>query len=161
MMAYEKPDSLNKQVGGDHYARMAMQPVELIEGGECSFLAGCVIKRLCRFDAPGGKGVQDLEKVCHEIELLLQLRYKALVKMADDLYSDQFDETRFKSEHEFDVDLLDRFLVKNRFTSELRGHVIDLVFWADQLRGLPEWRDEAVLLFSAAWIGTVELKKSL
>jgi hypothetical protein len=71
----KKMKVLKKQVGGDHYKNFAIQPVEFIDANKISFLEGCAIKRLVRHDKPTGKGREDIEKVIHECELLLELRY--------------------------------------------------------------------------------------
>jgi hypothetical protein len=63
---------LERQVGGDHYRHFEIQPVEFITRNKLSFLQGCIIKRICRYDRPGGKGLEDLNKVIHEVELLIQ-----------------------------------------------------------------------------------------
>lgn len=67
--------ALSIQVGGSHYKDCAIQPVEFIEANKLGFLEGCAIKRLARHDKPTGKGRQDIEKVIHEMQLLLELRY--------------------------------------------------------------------------------------
>lgn len=67
-------DPFDKQEGGDHYKGMAIQPVEFIEKNDLSFLEGCIIKRICRYDRKNG--VEDLKKAIHEIELLIKLRYE-------------------------------------------------------------------------------------
>lgn len=61
------------QVGGAHYPKDAIQPVEFIESNSLPFLEGCVIKRMVRH---GNKnGVEDLDKAIHEIQLIKELRY--------------------------------------------------------------------------------------
>lgn len=65
--------ALDRQIGGSHYKHFAIQPVEYSHKNQLGFLAGCVVKRICRFNMPSGKGLQDLEKVIHELELLQQL----------------------------------------------------------------------------------------
>ena len=60
----------DKQVGGGHYKDFAIQPVEFITRNNLGFLEGCVIKRMCRWQAKGG--VEDLRKAIHEIELLIE-----------------------------------------------------------------------------------------
>lgn len=67
--------AIDIQIGGEHYKNCAIQPVQFIEANKLSFLEGCVIKRLCRHDR-GGKGIQDIEKAIHELQLILELRYK-------------------------------------------------------------------------------------
>lgn len=69
-------NALSQQVGGDHYRNCAIQPVEYIEANDLKFLEGCVVKRVTRHDKPTGKGRQDIEKAIHELQLLLQLRYR-------------------------------------------------------------------------------------
>jgi len=65
-------NALDKQVGGNHYKGFQMQPIELITNLNLSFLQGCVIKRICRYDRQGGKGNEDLNKILHEIELIVE-----------------------------------------------------------------------------------------
>jgi len=57
------------QVGGEHYKNFAIQPAEFSTRNGLGFLEGCVVKRVCRY-ARGGKGVEDLDKAIHELELL-------------------------------------------------------------------------------------------
>ena len=68
-------NALEVQVGGDHYKDSKIQPVEFIEANELGFLEGCMVKRLTRHNKDSGKGREDIEKVIHEAQLLLQLRY--------------------------------------------------------------------------------------
>ncbi len=67
--------ALDVQIGGHHYKDCKIQPVEFIEANGIGFLEGCVIKRLARHGKPTGKGMQDIEKSIHELQLLLQFRY--------------------------------------------------------------------------------------
>ncbi len=62
---------LDKQVGGDHYKDAAIQPITYITANNLNFLEGCVVKRVTRWRVDGGKGVEDLKKAIHEIELLI------------------------------------------------------------------------------------------
>lgn len=64
---------LDVQVGGGHYKDFEIQPVEFITRNKLGFLEGCVIKRICRFRAKNGR--EDLEKIKHEIDLLIELEY--------------------------------------------------------------------------------------
>jgi len=65
--------ALDVQVGGDHYKNFKIQPVEFITKNKLSFLQGCIVKRICRFNVPGGKGAVDLQKIKHEIDLIIEL----------------------------------------------------------------------------------------
>lgn len=69
----EQPQALSVQVGGAHYKDFVIQPVEFITRNKLGFLEGCVIKRICRFRAKNGR--EDLEKIKHEIDLLIELEY--------------------------------------------------------------------------------------
>lgn len=64
---------LDKQIGGDHYKTMKIQPVEYIVANNLNFLEGNVIKYITRHRAKGGKA--DVEKVIHYCELILKTEY--------------------------------------------------------------------------------------
>lgn len=70
----EEEKALNSQVGGDHYKDFPIQPIEFILKNDLDFLQGCVVKRICRYNKPGGKRVEDLQKIKHEIDLLIELK---------------------------------------------------------------------------------------
>lgn len=69
---------LQVQIGGSHYKDCKIQPIEYIEGNQLAFLEGCVVKRVTRHNKPSGKGRQDIEKAIHELQLLLELRYRGV-----------------------------------------------------------------------------------
>lgn len=59
-------DALRKQVGGEHYKKLAIQPAEFIADKYYNFFVGNVVKYLTR---DKGKRLEDLEKAYHYIEL--------------------------------------------------------------------------------------------
>jgi hypothetical protein len=61
--------SFKKQVGGSHYKKYKIQPVEFLIKNNIGFVEGNIIKYLLRFKEKGG--VQDLLKAKHYIELLI------------------------------------------------------------------------------------------
>jgi hypothetical protein len=61
--------SFKKQVGGSHYKKYKIQPVEFIIKNNIGFVEGNIIKYVLRFKEKGG--VQDLNKAKHYIELLI------------------------------------------------------------------------------------------
>ena len=67
------PDPLDVQIGGDHYRQFPIQPIEFITRNRLGFIQGDVVKRICRFNQPGGKGLQDLLKIKHEIDCLIKI----------------------------------------------------------------------------------------
>lgn len=62
--------NLQRQVGGDHYSKMKVQPTELITELKCSFYQGNIIKYLSRYKSKNGK--QDLEKVIHYAQIAIE-----------------------------------------------------------------------------------------
>jgi hypothetical protein len=61
--------SYKKQVGGNHYKKYKIQPIEFIIKNNIGFVEGNIIKYVLRFKEKGG--VQDLLKAKHYIELLI------------------------------------------------------------------------------------------
>ena len=66
----ESVSAFDKQIGGDHYKQLAIQPLEFIERNRLGFAAGNVIKYLCRYRTKGG--LEDLEKARHYLDLMIQ-----------------------------------------------------------------------------------------
>ena len=67
------PDALKTQVGGDHYKKLKIQPVEFIHANEIDFLSGNVIKYISRHNDKNGAA--DVRKAIHYCQLILQLQY--------------------------------------------------------------------------------------
>lgn len=63
--------ALDKQVAGDHYKNLAIQPVEFIHANGIGYMEGNVIKYVTRWRKKNG--IADLEKARHYIDLLIQL----------------------------------------------------------------------------------------
>lgn len=63
--------SLEVEVGGDHYKKYKIQPVEFFYYNNVPFLEGNIIKYVMRWRDKNG--VQDLEKARHYIDLLIEL----------------------------------------------------------------------------------------
>ena len=63
-------DPYDKQVGGDHYQTMKIQPAEFVNKNKLLFAEGNAIKYICRHVNKGGK--QDLEKAIHYLQNELQ-----------------------------------------------------------------------------------------
>lgn len=78
MNSYQNPPkdevsttALDKQVAGNHYKDLAIQPVEYIHANNIGYMEGNVIKYVSRWRAKNG--LADLEKAKHYIELLIEL----------------------------------------------------------------------------------------
>lgn len=63
----------SRQVGGDHYKDMSIQPIEFVLANNLGFCEGNVIKYICRYASKNGE--QDLDKVIHYVELLKEHHY--------------------------------------------------------------------------------------
>ena len=62
--------SFKKQVGGNHYLKYKISPVEFIIKNNIGFVEGNIIKYILRFKEKGG--AEDLQKAKHYIELLIE-----------------------------------------------------------------------------------------
>jgi hypothetical protein len=61
----------DKQIGGKHYKEYKIQPIEFITKNKLSFIQGCIIKYICRFE--NKNGIEDLEKIKHYCDLQIQM----------------------------------------------------------------------------------------
>ena len=64
--------ALDTQIGGDHYKKHKIQPVEYITKNNLSFLEGCIVKRFTRYQDQEDP-LKDLDKIKHEIDLIEEL----------------------------------------------------------------------------------------
>lgn len=72
--------ALKTQIGGDHYMKLQIQPVEYIHANNIPFIEGCIIKYATRWRDKGG--LKDLEKIKHFVNLLIELEDKKEGKKA-------------------------------------------------------------------------------
>ena len=70
-MEGKEKSALDEQVGGDHYKKLGIQPVELIRDINANFFQGNVIKYITRYKDKNG--IKDLEKAKHYLELMKEL----------------------------------------------------------------------------------------
>ena len=61
----------NKQVGGDHYKKYVIQPVDFIAKNNIPYIEGNIIKYLLRWRDKNG--IEDLDKIVHYVELLKEI----------------------------------------------------------------------------------------
>ena len=69
---YLEGSKLKEQVGGDHYSKLAIQPVTYINANGLNYLQGNVIKYVTRYKDKG-KPLEDLQKAQHYIQMLIEL----------------------------------------------------------------------------------------
>jgi len=65
--------ALDTMVGGDHYRGGSIQPIEFIQSNNLGFIEGNIIKYAARHDKKNG--AEDIKKVIHYAQLLLELKY--------------------------------------------------------------------------------------
>lgn len=63
--------ALEKQVSGNHYKSLKIQPIQYIHANDLPFAEGSIIKYVTRWRDKGG--IADLEKAKHFLELLIEL----------------------------------------------------------------------------------------
>jgi hypothetical protein len=66
--------ALDIQIGGEHYRKMKIQPIEFIHANELDFLQGNVVKYITRHK--NKNGAADVRKALHYCQLILELQYK-------------------------------------------------------------------------------------
>lgn len=66
-------DSLDKQVDGNHYKGMKIQPAQFINENNLLFAEGNAIKYICRHKLKGKR--KDIEKAIHYLEMILERDY--------------------------------------------------------------------------------------
>lgn len=71
----KRTSALHVQVGGEHYKKFKIQPVEYITANKIPFCEGCAIKYISRWRDKGG--IADLEKAKHFIDLIIELEKNA------------------------------------------------------------------------------------
>jgi hypothetical protein len=69
-----------RQVGGDHYKAMEIQPLEYIVKNDIGYLEGNVIKYVSRYQAKNG--LEDLKKAKHYLNILIELEVEKLTNDA-------------------------------------------------------------------------------
>lgn len=63
----------SKQVGGDHYTKGNIQPIEYIQANELPFEEGSIVKYVTRHK--NKNGAEDIKKIIHYCEFILERDY--------------------------------------------------------------------------------------
>jgi hypothetical protein len=63
--------AVDVQVGGDHYRKLPIQPMEYIQKNKLNFCEGSIVKYATRWRDKGG--LQDLLKIKHCVDLLIEI----------------------------------------------------------------------------------------
>ena len=81
----QEPNPLDKQVGGSHYKKWKIQPLEFVEANKLSWFGFVILKYLFRIESKTTsveKQVEDLDKIIH-YSRLKQLFLTQDIKEAD------------------------------------------------------------------------------
>ena len=62
-------ESFDKQIGGDHYKKLKIQPTEYILANKLGFVEGNIVKYISRWRDKNG--IEDLEKIIHYAQILI------------------------------------------------------------------------------------------
>lgn len=65
--------ALDRQVGGSHYKHYKIQPYEFFVMNQIPHHKSAIIRRILRYDHPTGHGREDLEKIKHEVDLIIEI----------------------------------------------------------------------------------------
>jgi hypothetical protein len=65
--------AFQSQVGGTHYKQFKIQPYTFFFENKIPHHKAAIIRRILRYDHPTGKGKEDLEKIRHEVDLIMEL----------------------------------------------------------------------------------------
>lgn len=68
-----KTSAMAIQVGGSHYKDFKPEPFEFFHTNNIPFHKADIIKRILRYDKPTGKGHEDLRKIIHECQMIMEL----------------------------------------------------------------------------------------
>lgn len=70
----EIASAFTEQVGGNHYKKTKLQPMDYITANKLGFVEGSVVKYITRYADKGG--AEDLKKIIHYTRMLLESEYK-------------------------------------------------------------------------------------
>lgn len=68
------PPAHKEQVGGDHYKKMSIQPIEYIMANKLGYCEGNIVKYISRWRDKGG--VEDLRKIKQYVDFLIEQETK-------------------------------------------------------------------------------------
>jgi chromosome segregation ATPase len=125
-----------KQIGGDHYQSMEIQPSEFINKNNLPFAEGNAIKYLCRHKQKGQK--QDLEKAIHYCQMAIDRDYPKKEKTVSEKLQDELEPIKdFLEEAEKEKKELEESYKESRRQTEERKS-------KEWLKGYKKWNKNNV-----------------
>ena len=73
MSKQKKESALCRQVGGTHYQEYTLSPYVFFIENQIPHHKASIIRRILRYDHKTGKGLEDLRKIQHELELIIEI----------------------------------------------------------------------------------------
>jgi hypothetical protein len=80
-MASSPPQWTERQIGGNHYQKLKIQPATYIRANRLGFFEGNIVKLVSRFEDKGG--LEDLDKLIHYAQMLREEYAKELQEESD------------------------------------------------------------------------------
>ncbi len=63
----------DQQIGGSHYQQYKSSPYKFLLDNQIPHHKAAIIRRILRYDhAASGSGIEDLEKIKHEVDLIIE-----------------------------------------------------------------------------------------
>lgn len=76
----------DRQVGGNHYEGLTIQPTDYIHQNGMGFIAGNIVKYVTRYKFKNG--LEDLKKAQHYLNQLIEYEQKAMARGHDNMPAD-------------------------------------------------------------------------
>jgi len=73
MSEKKRESALCRQVGGSHYQGFTLSPYVFFIENQIPHHKASIIRRILRYDHKTGKGLEDLRKIQHELELIIEI----------------------------------------------------------------------------------------
>jgi len=95
--------AFKRQVGGSHYADFAIQPVYFCQKNGLGACESSIIKYACRWKKKHKNSVDDLRKIIHYAELLIEISMEDVEINDDDMFRHEHQFKTFAEELEGDL----------------------------------------------------------
>ncbi|GAB5451810.1 MAG: hypothetical protein Hals2KO_21380 [Halioglobus sp.] len=132
--------ALDRQVGGDHYKDLAIQPVEFAMVLQLGFCEGCIVKYVTRWRAKGG--IEDVRKASHFLQFIEE----------SSLYRSSLQQLRSGQVPLVDSPAAgDRYCESNDLSNPEAGVIRHITWWAasgaeHELKSARKWMQELMEL---------------
>ena len=114
--------SLKRQVGGNHYSKMKIQPMEFCHRNKFTLLEGSIIKYVSRWRTKNG--LEDLKKAHHCTEILIDLETgkDKIVSVIVEYFRDLFFGRKFEI-------MPEDYVEQNEFEDDEADVILHISYW--------------------------------